>query len=149
MTEPVDPPNRLARHPLARAWWIGVGFVSVGIGFVGVVVPGLPTTVFFVFAAWCFSRSSPRFEHWLLNLPRVGPLVRDYRAGLGMPRRVKVVALAMMWTAVALSSWVFRGRPVLFAALIAAGLVGTWVVGWRVPTRERVEARTEGGPSEI
>jgi uncharacterized membrane protein YbaN (DUF454 family) len=50
-------------------------------------VPGLPTTGFFVLAAACFAKSSPRFERWVLDLPTVGPMVRDYRAGLGMPRR--------------------------------------------------------------
>ena len=52
----------------------------MAIGSVGVVVPGLPTTVFFIVAAACFSRSSSRFEQWVLTRPYVGPMVRDYRA---------------------------------------------------------------------
>jgi uncharacterized membrane protein YbaN (DUF454 family) len=115
---------------------MGAGFVGVGIGSVGVVVPGLPTTVFFVFAAWCFSRSSPRFERWVLGLPTVGPLVRDYRAGLGMPRRAKVIAVTMMWSAVVLSVVVLRERPVVAGVVAAAGGVGTWFIVRRVPTRE-------------
>ena len=116
-----------------------VGFVAVGLGTVGIVVPGLPTTGFFVLAAWCFARSSPRFEAWVLNLPTIGPLVRDHRAGLGMPRRAKVVAITMMLAACAISSWSLGSWP-LAAVIMGAGLVGTVYVAWRVPTRERVLA---------
>ena len=71
---------------LTRWVWFAVGWFAVGIGTVAIVVPGLPTTVFFIVAAACFSRSSPRFEQWVLDRPGIGPMVRDYRSGLGMPR---------------------------------------------------------------
>ncbi len=117
-----------------------LGWMAVALGAIGIVVPGLPTTGFFVLAAACFARSSPRFERWVLGLPGVGPMVRDHRAGLGMPRRAKVLAIAMMLTACTLSAWAV-GAPVVAAAILGAGLVGTWYVGWRVPTRERELAR--------
>ncbi len=129
-----------SRTRVVRAVWFTGGWVAVGFGGVGVVVPGLPTTVFFIVAASCFARSSPRFERWVLDLRGVGPLVRDHRAGLGMPRRAKVIALAMMWTAIALSSWALGDVPVVVAVVVALGLVGTAVILWRVPTRERVLA---------
>jgi uncharacterized membrane protein YbaN (DUF454 family) len=135
-----DPPSRLASSAVARGAWLAVGLVSVGIGSIGIVVPGLPTTVFFVVAAWCFARSSPRFEAWVLGLPKIGPMVQDHRDGLGMPRRAKVVAVAMMLTAVSLSVAFNWGRTLLVVALVLAGLIGSAVVTWRVPTRERVLA---------
>src|SRR5687767_9214697 len=97
------PPPGVARNPVARWLWISAGFVLVGIGGLGMILPVLPTTVFFIGAAACFARSSPRFERWVLNLPRIGPLVRDYRAGLGMPRRAKYIAISMIVVAVGLS----------------------------------------------
>jgi len=121
---------------LRRAAFLTVGCLAVVLGTIGIVVPGLPTTGFFVLAAACFARSSPRFERWVLDLPTVGPMVRDYRAGLGMPRRAKVIAITMMVAACSLSAWAV-GVPVGVAILLA-GAIGTWYVGWRVPTREVV-----------
>jgi len=129
---------------MRRVALLTVGFLAVGLGTVGIVVPGLPTTGFFVLAAACFARSSPRFEAWVLGLPTIGPLVRDHRAGLGMPRRAKIIAVAMMLTACSLSSWSLGSRP-LAAVIMGAGAVGTWYVGWRVPTRERVLADRQRG----
>jgi uncharacterized protein len=123
------------RRASAPLWFVG-GLLSVAIGGIGVVVPGLPTTVFFIVAAACFSRSSPRFEQWVLNLPKIGRTVRDYRAGLGMPRRSKVIAVTMIVGFSTLSA--VLGGGWLGLAIIGLGLVGALYVTFRVPTRERV-----------
>lgn len=133
---------RLRRGP--AAWlWFAAGWVAVGLGGLGVVVPGLPTTVFFIVAATCFARCSPRFERWVLDLPRVGRMVRDHRAGLGMPRRAKAVAVAMIVVFAGGSGiFVIENRAV-GAAVVVLGLVGVAYVLFRVPTREKVlEARS-------
>ena len=98
-------------------------------------MPGLPTTVFFIVAAACFSRSSPRFEQWVLTRPYVGPMVRDYRAGLGMPHRAKVAAIASIVVVCGLSAFVARDRWWLSLVIAAAGAVGVAWILWRVPTR--------------
>ena len=84
-----------ARRRTAPLWFVG-GLLAVALGGIGIVVPGLPTTVFFIVAAACFSRSNERFERWVLNLPKIGALVRDHREGLGMPHRAKVMAVSMI-----------------------------------------------------
>lgn len=119
--------------------WFTLGWMAVGLGGIGIVVPGLPTTVFFIIAASCFARSSPRFERWVLDLPRVGPLVRDYRAGLGMPRRSKVWAVGTMVVFAGLSAAV-APSVLVSAAIVALVAVGVWYVLVRVPTREHLLA---------
>ncbi len=127
------------RRATAPLWFLG-GLLSVAIGFIGVVVPGLPTTVFFVVAAACFSRSNKRFEQWVLNLPKIGRLVRDHRDGLGMPKRAKVVAVTMI-VVVSTASGVFAiGNRAVGVAVVALGLIGALYVTFRVPTREQVLA---------
>jgi len=127
---PAPPGSRMV-----RAAWFSAGWVAVAIGGVGIVLPGLPTTVFFIVAAYCFSRSSPRFEQWVLDLPKIGPMVIDHRAGLGMPRRIKVIAISMMWTAIAISAIVLRERWAIALGVVALGVVGTWYIVGRVPTK--------------
>lgn len=117
---------------------MAIGCVAVGLGAIGIVVPGLPTTGFFVMAAWAFSKSSPRLEQWVLDRRGVGPLVRDYRAGLGMPRRAKVVAITMLVVSCGLSATFGVDRLVIRAVIVSAGLVGVAWILWRVPTRETV-----------
>jgi uncharacterized membrane protein YbaN (DUF454 family) len=134
----VEQPTLPRRGPVARAGWLVGGLAAVALGAIGIVVPGLPTTVFFIVAAWCFSHSSPRLERWVLNLPRVGPMVGDYRAGLGMPRRAKVVAVSMIALFVTLSVVLFIGSWPWRLVVLALGAIGVAYVAFRVPTRERV-----------
>lgn len=117
--------------------WIVAGLGCVALGGVGVVVPGLPSTIFFIGAAACFTRSSPRLERWVLGLPGVGQLVRDHRAGLGMPRRAKVVTIASIagFSAVAIA---VASRPVVGIGVGVLAAIGIVVVTWHVPTREHV-----------
>ena len=121
---------------IVRGGWFVGGWLAVGVGSIGVVVPGLPTTVFFIIAAACFSRSSPRFEQWVLDRPGVGPMVRDYRAGLGMPGTAKTAAISMMALVCSLSAFVAIESWGWRALVLGAGAFGSAWILWRVPTRD-------------
>ena len=124
-----------ARSGLSRALWAALGLTFVGVGGLGVVVPGLPTTPFLLLAAACFARSSPRLYAWLLRNPTFGPLIEDFRAGRGVSMRVKVTALSMMAAFVTFALLVpLRGKlgPTLLVAAVAA--VGAAYI-LRLPTR--------------
>ena len=95
---------RLDERPLLRAALLALGLVFSGVGLVGVVVPGLPSTVFILMAAYCFARSSPRFYNLIMNHRLFGPLVRDWRAGRGLSRRAKASAVALILATISLSA---------------------------------------------
>lgn len=135
----MDDATPLVSAPMRVLWLFG-GLACVALGGVGVIVPGLPSTIFFIMAAACFTRSSPRLERWVLNLPGVGPMVRDYRAGLGMPRRAKLYACGsiVVFSTVAV---IVMSSTTTRLIVVAAAIIGVLVVMLWVPTRETVLAR--------
>ncbi len=96
---PVNP----LRKKFVKWLLVTAGFLFVALGAVGVFLPLLPTTPFLLLAAACFARSSERFYRWLLGNRWFGAYVRDYREGRGVPVRVKIFTLALMWGAILLS----------------------------------------------
>lgn len=133
----------IARSRLARGLWATFGLAAVAIGGIGIVVPGLPTTVFFIIAAWAFSKSSPRLEAWVLGLPRIGPYVEAHRRGEGMPRRAKVVATTMIAT-FSIISVVLLDATAVRVGVVALALTGIAYILLAVPTTERVLAEAVG-----
>jgi uncharacterized membrane protein YbaN (DUF454 family) len=133
--DPALATEALVRNPLLRGVLLGLGWLSVGLGALGVVLPGWPTTVWLLIAAFFFARSSPRFYRWLLTHRVFGPIVRDIRAGLGLPLRAKVFAISMI-VLFAGGSAIFLGlaRPWLGLLVAAVGAIGiTYIL--RMPTR--------------
>lgn len=86
----------LRRGRIARTFWLGVGLLLVGIAFIGVFVPLLPTVDFLLLALPCFARSSPRLEAWLLNHPRHGPSLRAWQREGAVPHHAKIAACVGM-----------------------------------------------------
>jgi uncharacterized membrane protein YbaN (DUF454 family) len=95
---PRTPPER-PRNPVEALWRPALfiaGWICLAIGIAGLVLPLLPGTVFLILSAACFTRSSPRFEAWLLHHPRFGPPVRQWRETGSIPRYAKIVAVASL-----------------------------------------------------
>jgi uncharacterized membrane protein YbaN (DUF454 family) len=91
------------RTEAKRKLLIGAGTLSAGLGIIGVVVPILPTTPFLLLAAACYMRSSERFYRWLTNNRVFGAYVRNYIEGRGMPVRIKISTILLLWLTIGLS----------------------------------------------
>lgn len=90
--------ERKSRLTKCTGRWLlmAFGWLCVGLGFIGVVVPGMPTTVFLIIALWAFSKSSERFQLWLWDHPRFGPSLRAWHRHRVVPLKAKVLAVATM-----------------------------------------------------
>jgi uncharacterized membrane protein YbaN (DUF454 family) len=117
----------------AQRWSLAaVGVVCVGLGALGVFVPGLPTTVFLIAASWLFARSCPWLEERLIRVPLFRPFLGSLQPGARMPRRAAITSLVAMWIAITVSAVLLVGTDVgglpLAAVVIAAGVVGTFFI---------------------
>jgi len=91
---------------LKKLFLIVIGWLAVALAFAGVVLPVLPTTPFLLLAAWCFSRSSPRFHHWLLYRSWFGGYIRHWQKHKGLPKGAKPKAIILIVLTFSLSIWV-------------------------------------------
>ncbi|MYH67428.1 MAG: DUF454 domain-containing protein [Dehalococcoidia bacterium] len=107
-----------------RALWIGLGTLFVAIGALGVVLPLLPHTIFFLLAAACYARGSERAHTWLMTNRLFGRYLRDYSERRGATPGTKAVTISMLWIGLALSAWLLAPSPVWLNAILAAVGVG-------------------------
>ena len=139
-TTTFDEQLNISRSVVVRAVYMLLGFVFLGIGIAGFYTPILPGTINLIVAAYFFSLSSERMFRWMMTNKVFGQQLRDYRAGLGIPRNVKVVATASIVISVGLTIVLAVGNPWGRAAMVLFGLYGIWFVLTR-PTREIEIAR--------
>lgn len=95
------------------------GFALLGLAFLGVFIPLLPTTPLVLLALYCFKRAAPHWEEWILAHPWVGPPVSRWRKEKTIAMQVKLLALAMMAASFGLSIWTLYPNPLCgFLAII-------------------------------
>ena len=111
-------------------WWL-LAWTSLGLGVVGIVVPGLPTVPFVLLAAFAAARGSSRLRRWLLAHQRFGPLIRDWEREGAVSRRAKRLATTMMALCAAI---MFLTAPEWWMVAIGSAImavVALWL--WRRP----------------
>lgn len=111
---------------MRRLLYLGLGFASVALGALGVVLPLLPTVPFMLLAAFFFARSSPRLEAWIVGHQRFGPHVRAWRERGAISRAGKRAAFVAFAISAALGL-AFLPFPWLLAPLAAALIGGSWI----------------------
>ena len=113
---------------MRRTLFLAAGIVSTALGAVGAILPVLPTVPFLILGAFCFARSNPAWERRLLEHPRWGPAIRDWRGRGAIARRAKwgatiaLVASAALALATVASPWILAA---LLPMTVAAGWIWT------------------------
>jgi len=93
----MDSTTKHVKSAFLRWILISCGWLAVAGGVAGTFLPLLPTVPFLLLAVTCFSKSSERFYRWLVEHNHLGPLLRDYLRGAGIPLRAKAIAIGMVW----------------------------------------------------
>ena len=109
---------------LKKRLLIITGTTCLVIGVIGIFIPILPTTPFLLLAAACYLRSSPRFHSWLMNNRLLGTYIRNYTEGRGIPIKVKLFTIALLWVTIGISIGVAAPNLIvkIILAVIAIGV---------------------------
>jgi uncharacterized membrane protein YbaN (DUF454 family) len=111
--------------------WKCLGFISLGMAYIGVITPGLPYSIFVVFAAYCFTKGSPKMHAWIYGHPLFGPFLTNWNERRVFPTKMKFFMLGMMSTSLVIM-FVTGVKPIgILSTAIFMALVAVWA--WRFP----------------
>ncbi len=127
-------PDRFTVATFKKGLFLGLGMLFAGLGFVGIFLPLLPTTVFWIVAVDMFVRSNPQMAAPLLNHPRFGPGLRAWFERGAIGRAGKIAATLGIAFSMCLLTWTFWPR-ILLLGLIALGLAAVLTFIWSRPSR--------------
>ncbi|MFU8843738.1 MAG: YbaN family protein [Bacteroidales bacterium] len=111
---------------LLKALYIALGSISLGLGVLGIFLPGLPTTPFLLLTTWLYAKSSRRLHQYIVNHKWFGPYIKNFSKGISV--RVKIRSIMMMWGMIALSAYVFIENPRARIILFGVGVIGMIVM---------------------
>lgn len=116
--------------------YVVIGVISVVLGIIGIVVPGLPTTPFLLLSSWLFYKSSKRL-HDRLHRSVLGKYIRRYESQQGMSRSSKFISIACMWIMICISAFGVMESGYIRILLLILGGIGTSVVLFVVPAAKK------------
>ena len=117
---------------MKRYLWFTVGMLSLAMAYIGFVVPGIPFSVFLVFAAYCFSKSSKRMHDWLYNHKYFGPFLTNWVDHKVFPIKMKYMMIAVMSSSLAILWFTTYNWKAVLGTGITMALVALWA--WRYPS---------------
>jgi len=127
-----------------KALWMTLGFILVGVAYLGVILPGLPWSTPILGAAYCFAKSSDRFHNWIMNHPKFGPFIKNWSTYRVYPTYAKILMVVVMSTSLAII-WFTTGN--VNATIWTSGVMAAVVI-WasRYPgSKEEAERRVKAG----
>ncbi len=116
---------------LTRAGWWLLAYTSLGLGLIGIFLPGLPTVPFVLLSAFAAARGSERLHAWLLTHRQFGPMIRDWQRQGAVSRRAKRLAITMMTLSGLLMLVFIPNRWLALPGIVVMLCVGFWL--WRRP----------------
>lgn len=118
----------VVRNRALRSVLLVLGWIWVGIAFIGIIAPIIPTTGPIILAAFLFSKSSERFDDWLVNNRLFGSIVRGWRGGEGFTVRAKFIAVTAIMVSFGITTvFALGSSPIAVRA-------GMWVLAFAIAT---------------
>lgn len=124
---------------MKRIILLALGWVCVGLAFIGIFLPGIPTTPFLIVALWAFAQSSKKFHAWLLNHKRFGPILQNWESHRVVPRKAKILMVIFQFFAVIMFHFSIQNIYLTGILAIILIVVARWVLTFpsELPADER------------
>ena len=113
---------------MKRMILISLGWLCVSLGFIGIFVPGIPTTIFLIIALWAFTKSSKKLRNWLLHHKKFGPILNNWQKHKVVPRRAKILMVVLMSLASILFYYSLQNLYLTIGLVIILVLVAIYVI---------------------
>ena len=129
---------------IKKLFWNTLGFLSLGLAYIGVITPGVPYSPFIVFAAYCFSKGSERMHKWIYNHKIFGPFLTNWSERRVFPQKMRYLMFFMMSLSLVL---MFTGgvKPIgIISTAIFMALVAVWACRYPNSVEEHDRRKAEG-----
>ena len=115
---------------MKRIFFLILGFVNLGLAYLGMITPGLPFSIFIVLAAYCFAKSSPKMHAWIYGHPKFGPFLKNWTEKRVFPRKMKYLMIITMTSTAVFLFFTTTAKATIYSSVFMF-LVAVWA--WRYP----------------
>lgn len=124
--------------------WMSLGFVSLGMAYIGFVLPGIPFSIFLVFATYCFAKSNKKMHDWIYNHKHFGPFLTNWTEKRVFPLRYKIAMVLVMSSSLAFLWLTTYNHMAVTGSGLCMALVA--IATWRFPStvEEHDNRKAEG-----
>ncbi len=129
---------------MKKIFWNCLGFLSLGMAYIGVVTPGIPYSPFVVFAAYCFSKGSERMHRWIYNHKIFGPFLTNWNEKRVFPQKMRYLMFFMMSLSLVLM-WTGGVKLIgIISTAIFMGIVAVWACRYPNSVEEHDRRKVKG-----
>ena len=113
---------------MKKYFFMSMGFLFLGIGILGYILPGLPGTILLIIATSFFMKSNEKMYNWVISNPKFGKFVKKYLETNEIPRKIKIIAICsiIVFTSI---SMLYSGYGILFKVpVLIVSIWGIWFI---------------------
>ncbi|GBU24415.1 hypothetical protein R83H12_01045 [Fibrobacteria bacterium R8-3-H12] len=107
---------------MSKTLYIIFGSISLVLGTIGIFLPLLPTTPFYLLTAWLYMRGSKKLYDKVMNNKYFGTIVKNFQKDKSIPLKTKIIIISMLWGTILFSAFLIVSalwlRLILFAIAI-------------------------------